>query len=221
MTDAQYHRRAALLTLLVLALLAKVLTGCGEGRQPPAPPAQAAVEANAGMQALAIFLGPARTQAVEDIIAGAAAFARATAGAAELPAATWTQERIIADPAGYREAGEQAEADARGGAWKAWAWAAALTLAPIAFSVLRNVPGFGPAAAAIAEGVWRAFATRRQKDADAKQAVLAAGTTQALALLRAALPPETVEAYLARLPADVRAAAEAAGIAVPQPEAKA
>lgn len=222
MRHLRIHLVRAFLAAGVAVVLLLVLPACGR-RAPPATDApRNAAEADAGVQAIrellgdavVALLGEARAQAIEDVLAGAAAHARATAGAEELPDPTWTPQRILADPAGYRAAGEEAETRARGGAWKAWAWGALGLLAPFAIAALRYVPYVGPVVAPIAEGYWRGMATRRQKDADKRQAVLAQHTTVALQLLVAAAPDQARD-LLGRLPKDVADAARAAGIIVP------
>jgi hypothetical protein len=208
---------------LIAAAAFLLLAGCG-GRAPAtqveAERVQQVAEADAGLVAAKSALGASMTPQAADILDGAAAWARATAGEVKIPASSWTPERIVAAPADYRRAGEAAERKANG--TQVWFWlkvvggAVGTVLLPLIATVLgKELPIAGPIIARWIGFAWEMGASKATKQEDEARTILASHTSQVLELAMAALPPSEVQRLSRGLPPEVVDAAQRIGIALP------
>jgi hypothetical protein len=185
--------------------------GCGGQRAPAADPVRAqahqnAAEADSGMAAAKAKLGAAMTPELLDILDGSAAFARATIGKDQAPAARWTVERIMADPAGYRAAGMSAERHANG-TWNLWALGvAAMAIAPIALYAAKFIPVVGPYVETVGNIGWKFLASRASKDQEKARDQVYAHTASVWDAALSMLPPDQAERLIRKVPVEVHAA---------------
>jgi hypothetical protein len=196
---------------IILAILLALCVGCGEQRAPAADPVKAqanqnAVEADSGMAAAKAFLREALSPELQCILDGSAAFARATIGEDQVPAATWTVDRIIADPPGFLDAGMSAERHANG-TWNMWALGvAAMAAAPFVLYAAKFIPVVGPYVETVGTGLWTLLARRATKDQEKARDKVYDHTANLWQAALSVLPPEQADRLVAKAPAEVLAA---------------
>jgi hypothetical protein len=215
--------------LALLSLFA--LPGCG-GRAPATKAEQRqtqnVADAKAGMAVLRDLLppdvqrliGPVITTQFDDIVAGASAFAEASAGDLQVPASTWTPAKIAANPAEYRRAGQSALRTAQG--TQVWFWFKVIGggIGSVALSfglavLSKELPGIGPVIGTLAEGLWQRLTPAATKEEDEARTILAGHASSVLEVAAAALPPGEAQRAVAKLPPEVVEAAARIGIALP------
>ncbi len=224
MTRPSPWRDVGLIFLAVILLtICWLMAGCG-GRAPAnqveADRVQQVAEADAGLVAAKSALGASMTPQAADILDGAAAWARATAGETRIPAATWTPQKIVAAPADYRRAGEAAERKANG--TQVWFWAKVIggalgtVLLPLVATVLgKELPIAGPIIAKWIEFAWQRGASKATKQEDEARTILASHVSSVLEIAFLALPPGDAQRMAGPLPPEVADAAKRLGITMP------
>lgn len=164
--------------LLILGIALLLCAGCF-GTRISDDQAKALADARAGAQAYQMEDG-----ATADVAAGVAGYVLATtANMDDLPAPSLAPEAIIAAPADYKAAGDEAAAMPPKG-WQAGAWVAiggtALAALGLALRIGRNVPGIGGTVAGILGPLWDAFVPDkvRAREKQLEQAVSSLSTNQ-------------------------------------------
>ncbi len=184
-------------------ILVLALTGCCDRGAARSEANQSASEAASGLIALGQALGPALTPIVDDILKGSAAFARATVGQDQMPAAVWTPAHIIADPHGFLAAGMSAERHANG-TWNLWALGvAAMTVAPFVLYAAKFIPVVGPYVETIGGVLWKTYAAKATKDQEQTRDQLYGHAATILNTALAVLPQDDAAKLEAKIPRPV------------------
>lgn len=192
---------------LSFLLLSFLLCSCGQRRVEADPVRaaanQSAAEASSGMAAAQRMLGASMTPQLSDVLEGSAAFARATMGQDQPPAATWPLDRIVAFPHEFRQAGFSAERHANG-TWNLWALGVGLmAVAPVLLYAAKFIPMVGPYVETFGNIGWRMLASRASKDQEEQKDAIYGHASTIFHTAMAALPTDAARTFEARLPRPV------------------
>ncbi len=140
------------------------------------------------------------TPVLADVLNGSAAFARATMGKDQAPAAAWTPARIIGDPHAFLQAGMSAERHANG-SWNLWALGvAAMTVMPFLLYAAKFIPVVGPYVESIGGVLWKTYAARATKDQEEQRDNVYGHAATLLNTALAVMPPDTAATFEAKVP---------------------